>query len=376
MRRTIILLALTLLLAAGAAEAQRVNCPRIPSVTNDPLNRSYHAGDTVPAELLDPPFVWVECNPPALPAAARRSARRVVFLSVTVDESGAVVDVRPRGTIDPEGFYDAAVGTVRQWRTNAPRWRGLPVKGAVAVDVTFAPPSATAPASQPAPEVPATQAPTGETPALPPAEQVPLNLPQQAIPQPPQPVAQPVPSTPRAAEPVTRPPEPQVTPVAETPVTRSEPAAVAASELAPPAPAPVAVPAPAPTRATTQRPLPTTEPFVVEYYYKVRWGFAEEFWWLFNRNHWPLLRRQMEMGRILEVRAARPRYHATEDGRWDYRVTIVFRSAGDATSPFDTESLERQLFPDFDAYRREEKRRFELLLAHWDVPILPATLEP
>jgi hypothetical protein len=118
------------------------------------------------------------------------------------------------------------------------------------------------------------------------------------------------------------------------------------------------------------------EAFVVEYYYKVKWGFAEEFWRLFNRNHWPLLRKQMEMGRILEVRAASPRYHATEDGRWDYRVTIVFRSAAEANAPFDTESLERQLFANLEGYRREERRRFELLLAHWDVPVVAATLEP
>jgi len=118
------------------------------------------------------------------------------------------------------------------------------------------------------------------------------------------------------------------------------------------------------------------EAFVVEYYYKVKWGYADEFWRLFNRNHWPLLRKQIELGRIVEVRAERPRYHATEDGRWDYRVTIVFRSAAEANAPFDTESLERQLFSDLDGYRREERRRFELLLAHWDVPIVRAALEP
>jgi len=143
-------------------------------------------------------------------------------------------------------------------------------------------------------------------------------------------------------------------------------------------------PQPALARSEPRREPPVTQPsqarggdpFVVEYYYKVRWGFADEFWLLFNRNHWPLLQKQMEMGRILEVRAASPRYHATEDGRWDYRVTIVFRSAAEANAPFDTAALERQLFSDFDGYRREEKRRFELLLAHWDVPIVTATLEP
>ncbi|MCI0626526.1 MAG: hypothetical protein L0387_33570 [Acidobacteria bacterium] len=118
------------------------------------------------------------------------------------------------------------------------------------------------------------------------------------------------------------------------------------------------------------------ERFVVEYYYKVKWGYADEFWQLFNRNHWPLLKKQIEMGRIVEVRAVQPRYHATEDGRWDYRVTIVFRSAAEANAPFDTEALERKLFSDLETYRREERRRFELLLAHWDLPIRSASLEP
>lgn len=121
---------------------------------------------------------------------------------------------------------------------------------------------------------------------------------------------------------------------------------------------------------------PAGEPFVVEYYYKVKWGYADEFWHLFNRNHWPLLKKQIEMGRIVEVRAVQPRYHTTEDGRWDYRVTIVFRGAAEANAPFDTEALERKLFSDLEAYRREERRRFELVLAHWDLPIRSASLEP
>ena len=30
---------------------------------------------------------------------------------------------------------------------------------------------------------------------------------------------------------------------------------------------------------------------------------------------------------MLQVSAVTPRYHTTEDGRWDYRVTIVFKNA-------------------------------------------------
>ena len=40
------------------------------------------------------------------------------------------------------------------------------------------------------------------------------------------------------------------------------------------------------------------------------------------------------------------------------------------------EDLKRQLFPDQEAFRREERRRFEVLLAHWDVPVEDVELGP
>jgi hypothetical protein len=112
------------------------------------------------------------------------------------------------------------------------------------------------------------------------------------------------------------------------------------------------------------------KPFVVEYYYKVKWGHAEEFLNLFKKNHYPLLEKQVEMGRMLKVSAVTPRYHATEDGRWDYRVTIVFKNAAIANDGgFDEKALIKQLYPDQDTYKKEEQRRFEILEAHWDLPI-------
>ena len=47
------------------------------------------------------------------------------------------------------------------------------------------------------------------------------------------------------------------------------------------------------------------KPFVVEYYYKVKWGHADEFITLFRKNHYPLLKKQVEMGRMLKVSASR-----------------------------------------------------------------------
>jgi hypothetical protein len=120
---------------------------------------------------------------------------------------------------------------------------------------------------------------------------------------------------------------------------------------------------------------PHDEPFVADYYYKAKWGYADEFIRLFKKNHFPVLQKQIENGRILKVTAVRPRYHATEDGRWDYRVTIVFKNAAVANDPSGEEAIIKQLFPDQETFRREEQRRFEILLAHWDVPILDVALD-
>jgi len=121
--------------------------------------------------------------------------------------------------------------------------------------------------------------------------------------------------------------------------------------------------------------LISPENFVVEYYYKARWGFADEFIRLFTKNHYPLLKKQIELGRIVEVSVAKPRYHATEDGRWDYRVTIVWKNSRVATDDFDEGAVTKALFPDQETFKREEQRRFEILLAHWDLPVMPVSME-
>jgi hypothetical protein len=130
----------------------------------------------------------------------------------------------------------------------------------------------------------------------------------------------------------------------------------------------VASTAPLAVRAQTT-PAAPGQPFVVEYYYKTKWGHADEFLRLFKKNHYPLLKKETEMGRMLKVWVDQPRYHTAEDGRWDYRVTIVFENATIANEPFDEDALKKQLFPDQQTYTQEEQRRFEILDAHWDLPV-------
>ena len=80
-------------------------------------------------------------------------------------------------------------------------------------------------------------------------------------------------------------------------------------------------------------------------------------------------------GYFLEYyREHKPAYHTTEDGRWDYRVTIVYKNSTVATTANpDEETFIRQLWPDQATYQREEQRRFEILLAHWDLPVTDIT---
>jgi hypothetical protein len=117
------------------------------------------------------------------------------------------------------------------------------------------------------------------------------------------------------------------------------------------------------------------KPYVIEYYYKAKWGHADEFIALFKKNHYPVLKKEIELGRIMKVFAEVPRYHATEDGRWDFRTTIVFKNSQVANDNFDSGPLLKQLYPDQESYKKEEQRRFEILDAHWDVPIKELDLD-
>lgn len=116
------------------------------------------------------------------------------------------------------------------------------------------------------------------------------------------------------------------------------------------------------------------QPYAMEYYYKVKWGFQQEFLNLFLRNHYPILQKLVESGRVLSVKIETPSNHMTEDSRWDYRVTILFKNSTLATTANpDEDAIIKKLYPDQKTYEKEEQRRFEILLAHWDLPVADIT---
>jgi len=116
------------------------------------------------------------------------------------------------------------------------------------------------------------------------------------------------------------------------------------------------------------------KPYAMEYYYKAQWGHQQEFLNLFLKNHYPLLQERIKAGDFLSVKIDTPANHMTEDSRWDYRVTITFKNSTVATTanPAEEETT-KKLFPDQTTYQQEEKRPFEILLAHWDIPVTDIT---
>ena len=116
------------------------------------------------------------------------------------------------------------------------------------------------------------------------------------------------------------------------------------------------------------------QPYTIEYYYKCQWGHQQEFLNLFLKNHWPLLKKIQSTGRILSVKIEQPAYHTSEELRWDYRVTIVYKNSTVATTANpDEEAMIKELWPDQATNKQEEQRRFEILLGHIDLPVTDVT---
>ena len=107
----------------------------------------------------------------------------------------------------------------------------------------------------------------------------------------------------------------------------------------------------------------------VWYFYKVRWGFQEEFVALFKKNHLPVLRAQQEAGRMTAVRTFAPTYHGDGRADWTFAVAITYKDTAAMTAPSDDSAIAQRLYPDQATFKKEEQRRFEILDAHWDVPL-------
>lgn len=115
-------------------------------------------------------------------------------------------------------------------------------------------------------------------------------------------------------------------------------------------------------------PLPAQKPVIVEWVYRIQYGHKDEWWRIFKKYQIAILERQKQLGYVKEYTVFAPSLHTSEDSRWDYRIVIV-RASEDAPPGQSEGDIAKQLFPDQEAFAREENRRWELTTNHWDLPI-------
>jgi len=108
------------------------------------------------------------------------------------------------------------------------------------------------------------------------------------------------------------------------------------------------------------------KPYVEEWVYRARYGFQDEWWRLFQKYQIAALDEEQRRGYVLSYSVFRPGAHVSEESRWDYRIVITYN--GHEGSTHEGEVV-KALFPDAATFRKDENRRWELTVNHWDLPI-------
>lgn len=124
------------------------------------------------------------------------------------------------------------------------------------------------------------------------------------------------------------------------------------------------------TRAQTD----DTAERTVWYFYRVKWGHQDEFVELFKKNHYPVLKEQMG-SRLVDFTAYAPLHHGDGRADWTFATELVFKNDAQFMTPSPAEEIVPRLYSDLDTFREEERRRFEILDAHWDVPLREVPME-
>ncbi len=104
---------------------------------------------------------------------------------------------------------------------------------------------------------------------------------------------------------------------------------------------------------------------VVESYYRIAPGKADEWLELYRTQHLPVLKQRQREGHILQIVVYRPFLHQGEPA-WDFKVILTYRDFAALGDRAGFEAIERRLYPDWDAHQRAERHRWEITVKHWD----------
>ena len=112
---------------------------------------------------------------------------------------------------------------------------------------------------------------------------------------------------------------------------------------------------------------------VVASYYKLAPGKADEWLARYRAQHLPILKELQREGRIVSITLYRPVLHQGAP-EWDFKVVLVWRDFAAFGDRAHEEAVERRLFSDWEAHKKDEQRRWEITARHWDdlMAALPA----
>jgi hypothetical protein len=110
------------------------------------------------------------------------------------------------------------------------------------------------------------------------------------------------------------------------------------------------------------------------FFYTTKWGSQDEFLDLFVKNHYPVLKAQLG-SRLTAIKAYVPTNHGDGRADWTFATALTYKDVNVMVGPSPESEIARKLYPDQATFAKEEARRFELLQAHWDVPLTELDLE-
>lgn len=85
----------------------------------------------------------------------------------------------------------------------------------------------------------------------------------------------------------------------------------------------ITIPVATAQRASDPTAIAPTKTETVEWVYRIRYGFHDEWFQIFQKYQIAILERQKQLGYVKDYTIWAPSLHTSEDSRWDYRIVIT-----------------------------------------------------
>ncbi len=77
----------------------------------------------------------------------------------------------------------------------------------------------------------------------------------------------------------------------------------------------------------------------------------------------------------MDVKVYAPLHHGDGRADWTFATELIFKNDTEFMKPSPAPEIAARLFSDMETFHAEERHRFEILDAHWDVPLIEVPME-